>query len=84
MDRWPHLSLTVRSFSQTSTFSRSFVPFLSRFYKETFSLLISRSPPLLPYSSQTLPLPQSWAARCYWCFFTSGPSSIFVWVVSSS
>uniref|UniRef100_A0A8C6CR04 Uncharacterized protein n=1 Tax=Moschus moschiferus TaxID=68415 RepID=A0A8C6CR04_MOSMO len=36
-------------------------------------------PALSPHPS---PPPQSRAGRCYWCFFTSGPSSISVLGVS--
>lgn len=36
----------------------------------------------LPLSSQSPSPPQSRAGRCYWCFFTSGPSSVFVFSAS--
>lgn len=38
--------------------------------------------PISPRLSPSPPEPQSRAGQCYWCFFTSGPSSIFVFDMS--
>lgn len=80
-------SLSAQFFPPPCSFSGpSFILLLLTFMK---GHALSLCPPFLPcfLISPRLypphpPPPKSRAGRCYWCFFTSGPSTIFVFGVS--
>ena len=75
-------------FSPPCSFSGCWFTFLLLTFMKEYAL--SFCPPFLlcllnffqALSPHPSPPPQSRAGRCYWCFFTSGPSSIFVLGVS--